>query len=72
VIEDAESEVFHQLLRFILLPASLNGSDGDRRIWEKTKKKIQLTMLESNPIKGAAMTIYLTRISLIKFTLLHP
>jgi hypothetical protein len=36
-----------QLLRFILLPASMNGSDGDRRIWEKTKKKIQLTMLKN-------------------------
>ena len=56
MIEDVEPEVFHQLLRFILLPASLNGRDGDRRIWEKTKKKIQFTMLKSNPIKGAVMT----------------
>jgi hypothetical protein len=40
--KQGEIHIF-QLLRFILLPASLNGRDGDRRIWEKTKKKIQLT-----------------------------
>jgi hypothetical protein len=48
VIEDAESEVFHQLLRFILLPASLNESDGDR-LRRRKSKSIQLMMLRSNP-----------------------
>ena len=50
MIEDVEPEVFHQLLRFILLPASLNESDGDRLVDQNTNQDRLSVLVECHAL----------------------